>query len=766
VVAACPLILGLQPIHASAATTSVNNGLIAVGGEYSIGVVAADDSARYTVLNKLNDYQFWGTPAWSPDGSTLAVDSDDESENGNGWTVRVGDRLGNLEPFQISGEDPTWTPDGDLVVVREGPNRSESTLWLVDRNGQDIRPLNIGGPSVLITDPRVSPDGRTVAYERRAAGDPYAIYTAPISGGTEQRVDTGQTQFTSSVDWSPDGTHLLFVGDDALWTIGADNTGRTQIVPPSENVESATWSPDGSLIAYYSGATGSLRILDVSTETSRPGPNYEPVWYGLDWQPLPACSVQGTDAADSLTGTAGDDVICAGGGDDVIQETPGDDIVLGGEGQDLVEYDTTLPGVQVNLERVHARGAGDDIPLATEGVVGTDGPDTLVGDHNAETLMGGAGDDTIAGGRGVDKLAGGDGRDTLTSNYDENQEYNGYDIDLVAGTSVERTLTGDPVVDTLSGFEDVIGTPDADLIRGDGTDNVLQGSPVPTYESDEFEGRGGADTIIGPGTAIYSQAPSAVDVDLVGGTASGGDGNDTLAGPTGAQGSSYGDHFRLARYSVVHANEGNDSAVLTNVGNFHGGPGRDLADLSGLPWGVRVADQYGIWDRGYNRTFLHYEMTDVERYVLTPFVDTFEGSAESEVVSAGRGNDWIYPGPQSVTGPNGPVRDTLLGGRGTDTIVGQWMTSPLVLDLATGWGQAPGVDVVRGFEDVRGSPYDDRISGNDLANELWGNAGDDVLRGRAGPDTLIGGLGADTLLGGRGADTCGSAPKDTVTSCP
>src|SRR5262245_27243853 len=270
IAAVCPLAVGLQPTDASAATTSANNGLIAVGGEYTVGVVAPDGSARYPLLSKVNDYQNWGAPAWSPDGSTLAVDSVDVTVGASGRTVRVSDRQGNLEPFEINGEDPTWTPDGNLVVVRRLPsNFTESRLWLVDSNGHDIRPLDIGGPSVQITNPRVSPDGQTVAYERDAPGDPHAIYTAPINGGTEQRVDTGNTQWGASVDWSPDGTHLLFAADGALWSIGADNTGRTQLVPPSENVWNATWSPDGSLIAYFSGATGSLRIFDVSTGASR-----------------------------------------------------------------------------------------------------------------------------------------------------------------------------------------------------------------------------------------------------------------------------------------------------------------------------------------------------------------------------------------------------------------------------------------------------------------------------------------------------------------
>lgn len=46
----------------------------------------------------------------------------------------------------------------------------------------------------------------------------------------------------------------------------------------------------------------------------------------------------------------------------------------------------------------------------------------------------------------------------------------------------------------------------------------------------------------------------------------------------------------------------------------------------------------------------------------------------------------------------------------------------------------------------------DRISGNGLANSIWGGGGNDRLDGRWGDDTLRGGQGDDTLMGGPGND--------------
>jgi Ca2+-binding RTX toxin-like protein len=44
------------------------------------------------------------------------------------------------------------------------------------------------------------------------------------------------------------------------------------------------------------------------------------------------------------------------------------------------------------------------------------------------------------------------------------------------------------------------------------------------------------------------------------------------------------------------------------------------------------------------------------------------------------------------------------------------------------------------------------LTGNDLANEIWGTAGANVLTGNGGDDALIGFGGDDTLLGGDGTD--------------
>ena len=53
---------------------------------------------------------------------------------------------------------------------------------------------------------------------------------------------------------------------------------------------------------------------------------------------------------------------------------------------------------------------------------------------------------------------------------------------------------------------------------------------------------------------------------------------------------------------------------------------------------------------------------------------------------------------------------------------------------------------------IIGSGFADILNGNDLANSLYGGAGNDILNGGAGDDILIGGPGVDLLSGGSGVN--------------
>src|SRR5690606_25289794 len=111
---------------------------------------------------------------------------------------------------------------------------------------------------------------------------------------------------------------------------------------------------------------------------------------------------------------------------------------------------------------------------------------------------------------------------------------------------------------------------------------------------------------------------------------------------------------------------------------------------------------------------------------------------------------------------------TLVDGDGDDTVDYSTAGRAVTVNLAVGQASAgPERDVIDPtVENVIGSRFDDRITGNDSNNRLDGGRGNDTITGRDGDDTLIGGLGDDTFLMGTMADGADLVVGDTPFGGP
>ena len=222
----------------------------------------------------------------------------------------------------------------------------------------------------------------------------------------------------------------------------------------------------------------------------------------------------GDGGGNVLTGDLGDDGLIGQGGNDTLIGGLGGDDLIGGSGTDTATYAGALTGVAASLAGGGTIGeAAGDTFEDVENLTGSNFADTLTGDDAANTLDGDGGSDELQGGGGSDTLIGDTGTDTaLYSNSDV-----GVTINLISGLGFDGTAEGD----TLSGIENVTGSLFDDDLTGDANVNRLFGSDG----DDTLKGGGGADTLDGGSgndTARYLDSGSAVTVELLVGTGSGG----------------------------------------------------------------------------------------------------------------------------------------------------------------------------------------------------------------------------------------------------
>jgi len=211
-------------------------------------------------------YLFWGL-AWSPDGARLAFYGRSHSLNCGLHIVRAS----GSEVQQISdrcSERAAWSPDGTALAFSPA---NTDTIYVVNADGSNPRPLFAFGPGRSVDGLTWSPDGTKLAFVGRGAGLGSCIFVMNANGSGA--VCLGDTQGSGdSPAWSPDGSQLAFVRSDYLlgssdiWLINPDGSGATNLTQGNPALAAApAWSPDGSRLVF----SGEGRVEGVDQDVAQ-----------------------------------------------------------------------------------------------------------------------------------------------------------------------------------------------------------------------------------------------------------------------------------------------------------------------------------------------------------------------------------------------------------------------------------------------------------------------------------------------------------------
>jgi Ca2+-binding RTX toxin-like protein len=489
-------------------------------------------------------------------------------------------------------------------------------------------------------------------------------------------------------------------------------------------------------------------------------------------------SLDGGGGDDWLYGDSGSDRAEGGDGNDALDGAEGSDSLLGGPGDDEIR------GVK-GPDRLIGGGGGDVLigDKGSDEVSGDGGDDWLYGDKGNDRLEGGAGADKVDGGAGDDpQLDGGPDSDSIFAGTGIDKADGGEgDRDIVRGDSGVDSLDGGPggqdIVsyasatrggidvslgtgkskgdghDTLSGFEDVVGSPQDDTIVGDGSVNRLDGG----VGNDALSGAGGGDEAFG---GAGTDGCSGFTVEHSCGPESNPPGHGTFVilnqGLDGTslivQGDGAADHIRVG-FS-------NGWTVSDDAGVFAGdGCSQSGATAAICPTGAATGLLVITGDGGN-------DSIDVDASVPAGVKVRANGNAGSDSLSGGPGDDVLEAG-ENYNGPN-DGNDSLIGNAGSDVLY----ADPGGDRLSGGPGNdllVSSVAVCQGHS-YEGGAGDDTVSYGrsdaDLKVELGGSGGpggcsrmdqvradNESLEGSDGPDVLIGDKGENSFLGHLGADT-------------
>jgi Tol biopolymer transport system component len=225
------------------------------GGDGLFAVPAGGGQARALTHDPRN----LEAPAWSPDGSRIAVSVQRFSCHlGAGLPIHIATLAADgSDVRRVTGDGdaqagsydrfPSFSPDGSRLAFAHGTSGSAS-IQTAATDGAGGRRSLLPPRDAVSAEPAWSPDGSLIAY-----ADGYAIKTVAPGGGTPRVIAKGLPPVscgTGGLAWSPDGRELAIGRGAGIYLMTVGDPASLRLAIAVRCAGNPSFSPDGKRIAF------------------------------------------------------------------------------------------------------------------------------------------------------------------------------------------------------------------------------------------------------------------------------------------------------------------------------------------------------------------------------------------------------------------------------------------------------------------------------------------------------------------------------------
>jgi TolB protein len=234
------------------------------GTRFELRVADADGQNAQSILTSHEPIM---SPSWSPDGARMAyVSFQNKKPILFVQSLSASKQPAPVANYQGSNSAPGWAPDGKqlaAVLTKDGT----SQIYLMNADGSNLRKLTHPSSGAIDTEPFFTPDGQSIYFTSDRGGSPQ-IYRMAASGGEPTRI-TFDGDYNVSPRVSPDGKTLAYIsrvsGRFQLMAMDLDSR-QTQALTEGPRDESPTFAPNGRIILYASDVDGRGVLYAVSSD--------------------------------------------------------------------------------------------------------------------------------------------------------------------------------------------------------------------------------------------------------------------------------------------------------------------------------------------------------------------------------------------------------------------------------------------------------------------------------------------------------------------